>query len=162
MSIIKRLRRGFEKLQAILLAGIGIALGLIMVVVLLQTFTRVAIFYSLPWSEELSRYLFVFIIMVGLNIAIKENILIRIDLIDYIAKGMPKKILEIIRLLIALFLCLLISISSTDLFQVGMIQKSPAMRIPMVIMYSIVFIGFLIAFMTIVFQIIDFWEEGIK
>ena len=56
----KKVERAFSKVQNLLLGLIGIALTIMMSVIMLQTLTRYVIFYSLPWSEELSRYLFVF------------------------------------------------------------------------------------------------------
>lgn len=152
----RKIKNSFEMLQNYILTIVATALILIMMVVLLQTFTRFVIFHSLPWSEELSRYLFVFVLMFGLNLAIKENMLIRIDAIDYlIGDGKLKYVLEIIRILVGLVASCVIVYGATFLFKVGMIQKSPAMQLPMIIMYSIVFCGYLLSSISLVFKLID-------
>lgn len=151
----QKIKGVFEKIQGFVLALIGIALGLIMCIVLLQTFTRYILFYSLPWSEELSRYIFVFLMMFGLNVAIKEDMLIRIDLIDYAIKGRASGIFYLLRNLAGLAVCIIIAYSSTSLFKVGMIQKSPAMLIPMVYIYAFVCGGFIVSAIAMVFKVID-------
>jgi TRAP-type C4-dicarboxylate transport system permease small subunit len=152
----EKIKKGFAFLQHLTLVATGIALVLIMAVVLLQTFTRFVIFHSLPWSEELSRYLFVFIIMIGLNVAIRDDMLIRIDAIDYLLKNRNGKlILTILRLCVGLVVSVIVMWSSTSLFRIGMIQKSPAMRIPMITMYGVVFSGYFLAVIAQLFKLID-------
>ena len=56
-----------------MLGLITTALIVMMVVIVVQVFTRYVIFYSLPWSEELSRYLFVFIVVCGINVAVSRE-----------------------------------------------------------------------------------------
>lgn len=150
-----KLEKAFAKIQDIVYVIIGIALVLMVLIILAQTFTRYVIFYSLSWSEELSRYLFVLIIMFGLSIAIRDDMLISIDLIDYVLPAKLQKYLRVLRQIVALVLSIVIVFSCQQLFPVGMIQKSPAMRIPMIIMYSVIFAGYLLSAMSLVFKIAD-------
>lgn len=140
----------FEKLfayfQKLVLAIITVALMVMMVVIIVQVFTRYVIFYSLPWSEELSRYLFVFIVLNGINIAVSQEKLIKIDAIQNSIKSLRGRIgLDIMHAAVGILACVLIAVYCTDLFQVGRVQKSPAMRIPMIIMYYVVFIGYVLS-----------------
>ena len=154
-NVFRTIERIFKRIQGVFLALTGAALGMIMCIVLLQTFTRFVIFHSLPWSEEMSRYLFVFILMIGINVAIRDDMLIRIDLIDYAANDAWRKILAITRNLIGLTAAVIIAFNATGLFRVGMIQKSPAMQIPMIIMYCLIFVGFVLASAAMFFQLTD-------
>lgn len=151
--MFKRMEREFEKVQNVLLALIAIALGLMMVIIFLQTATRYVIFYSLTWSEELSRYLFVFLIMIGLTLAIKNDELISIDIIDRILPAKAEAVLDTLRKIIALFLSGFIAILCTKMFKLGMIQKSPAMGIPMIVMYGTVFLGYLFSMLTLILKV---------
>lgn len=145
----------FNKALDVVLGIIAAALCLMMVVVFLQTFTRFVIFHSLPWSEELSRYLFVTILLLGLSVAIRDDMLISIDLIDTIVKGRGQAVLRVIRPLAGLLVCIMIVANAMPLLKVGMIQKSPAMLIPMVIMYGVVFVGYILAGISTLFKVID-------
>ena len=151
----KDIKRAFGKVQKVLLVLIGIAIAVMMSVIMLQTLTRYVIFYSLPWSEELSRYLFVFVIMIGLSIAIKEDMLISIDLIDRVFPGKCGKWLDAVRKTMALLVSIVIVIFCSRMFTIGKIQKSPAMGIPMITMYGIIFVSYILAALSLVFKIID-------
>ena len=83
----------FKKVQKINKAIIGAVLLLMIGVVFLQTFCRFVIFKSLTWSEELSRYLFVALIVLGINLAATDHLFVRIELIDgYFSGSRPLRI----------------------------------------------------------------------
>lgn len=146
----------FAAFQKVLLCTITLALITMMVVIFVQVFTRYVIFYSLPWSEELSRYLFVFIILIGINIAVSQEILIKIDALQNLFKSLRIRIaFDIFHSAIGIVACILIASYASDLFPVGMVQKSPAMRIPMIIMYGIVFGGYVLSTIALVLKLIE-------
>lgn len=151
--MFKRMEHAFEKVQNGLLALIAVALGLMMAIIFLQTVTRYVVFYSLTWSEELSRYLFVFLIMIGLTIAIKNDELISIDIVDRILPAKAEAVLDTVRKIIALLLSGFIAILCTKMFKLGLIQKSPAMGMPMIVMYGTVFLGYLFSTLTLILKV---------
>lgn len=154
--MFEKIETGFKKVQNVLLAILAIALAAMAIVIMVQTLTRYVIFYSLPWSEELSRYLFIFIVMIGLNLAITDNMLINIDLLDRALEGKPfGKIIELVRLIIAFAVSVIIAYNCQKLFFIGSIQRSPAMEIPMIIMYGIIFAGYIFAAIALIFKIIE-------
>ena len=152
-----KIRSGFDRFMKFINSLTGAALLIIMCVVLIQVFCRFVIFHSLPWTEEVSRYMMVFMVLLGLCVAVNENMLIKIDAIDSLIHS--KRVLnvaELIRTLAGLVCAVIITVSSTKLFQIGLIQKSPAMQIPMIIMYIVVFVSYLLASVSLVFKILDY------
>lgn len=146
----------FGLFQKVLLGCLTIALMVMMCVIIVQVFTRYVIFYSLPWSEELSRYLFVFIIVCGVNVAVSREILIKIDAIQNSFKTVRGRLgLDIFHAAVGILACVLIALYATDLFPVGRVQKSPAMRIPMIIMYGIVCFGYSISAISLLLKMIE-------
>ena len=139
-----------------MLGLITLALIAMMVVIVVQVFTRYVIFYSLPWSEELSRYLFVFIVVCGINIAVSREKLIKIDAVQNSIKSLRGRLaFDIMHASVGLLACILIAIYCTDLFPVGRVQKSPAMRIPMIIMYVTVFSGYVISSIALALKLVE-------
>ena len=154
--------KAFEKIQELIKILIGFVLILIICIILLQTFTRYVIFYSLPWSEELSRYLFTFLIMIGFNIGISENMTVRIDLIDGFLKGKVKTVIEFFRQIIALVVSCFFVYSTFDMIKIGAFQKSPAMRIPMQFIYIMMAIGFALAVISIITVLIKMCKKTME
>ena len=160
---MKAVLKGFEKLQKVINGILAFLLALMMCVVLLQTFTRYVVFHSIPWSEELSRFLFVGLIVIGMNIGISRNMLVRIDLLDgYLSQGM-KRAAELVRLLIGFLMNVVFAYSCLDMIKIGRLQKSPSMQIPMSYMYMIVMAGFILASLAVLLKIAEeimSWREG--
>ena len=139
MNVILRYHRKF---QEVVNNTIAFALAVLLAVILLQTFTRYVIFYSLPWSEELSRYLYVLLILLGINIGVSTDGFVRIDLIDYFVSDAVKKVLGVVRDVVTLFVSGVFLYSTLGMIRVGAFQKSPAMQIRMRYIYMVLFAGF--------------------
>lgn len=128
-------------------------------VVFLQTFCRFVIFRSLPWSEELSRYLFVTVIVLGVNLAITNHLFVRIEIIDGYLKGQAAVVMNVIRKMIMLFVNLILVYSSYKLIIIGGYQTSPAMRLPMSLLYGVILIGFIL---NVLASIVDLYETYVR
>ncbi len=131
---------------------IALCMIVMMTVIFVQTLSRYVIFYSLPWSEELSRYLYVTLTLLGLNLAVTSKQLVRIDIIDNYVKG---PWLNIIRQLLALIITVFFFVSSFGMVDVSQYQTSPAMGLSMQIMYTIVSAGFLLSALACAFELYD-------
>jgi len=150
---VNKVANAFKRLQdIILLISATMLLGLVAVIIL-QTFTRYIIFHSLPWSEELSRFLFILVIVLSFNIAISKEVLVNINIIDNYLSPRALKIMEIFRLLVGLFFETALLISSFDLIKLGAIQTSPAMLLPMSWMYFAVSLGFALGVIAVLLKI---------
>ena len=146
---MEKAKQVFSRLQSAVNALTAVILVAIMVIILVQTFTRYVIFYSIPWSEEASRYLFVAMILLGINMGISQNLMVRIDIIDNFLPSGVKKAFEIGRQAIsAVFFY-----STFGMLRIGGYQLSPAMRIPMNVMYGILCLGFGLAVISVIFKL---------
>ncbi|ALC82681.1 MULTISPECIES: TRAP transporter small permease [Bacillus] len=129
-----------KKLEEILLVA---ALAFIVILVSLQVLTRYVLDVSLGWSEELSRYILIWIAWIGTSYAVRVNSHIRVELIK---KIIPKHLLKwfecfvlFIWFLFAFFLAYQGTILIMKMKMTG--QLSPSIEIPMWILYLIVPIG---------------------
>ena len=82
--------------------------------------------------------------------------LVRIEIIDSYLKGKAKYIVSLIRKGIAIYVSAIFMYSGFGLIKIGAYQLSPAMGIPMSIIYGIIFVGFVLNFVSL---IVDAWEE---
>mgnify|MGYP004598551153 FL=1 len=153
---MEKFAAGFKKVQRANKVILGAGLLMMIGVVFLQTFCRFVIFKSLTWSEELSRYLFVAVIALGITLASTDHLFVKIEIIDGYLKGKAKYIVDMIRKGIAIFVSVIFMYSGFKLIEIGGYQISPAMGIPMSILYGIVFVGFVMNFLALV---VDTWEE---
>lgn len=81
----------FNKIQDAVNAITGILLVIMVFIVFIQVIMRYILGHSLSWSEELTRYMFVWLIYLGVNLGIKGDMQIKIDVLDLALKGSAGK-----------------------------------------------------------------------
>lgn len=156
---MQKLKRVFTAIRKVNIFIVSLALLAMVGVVFLQTFCRFVIFRSLSWSEELSRYLFVAVIVLGVNLAITDHLFVRIEIIDNYIKGRGAVVMNLIRRFIALFVNIIFVYSSFQLIKIGGYQTSPAMRIPMSLLYCVILIGFVL---NVLAALMDLYETYVR
>ncbi len=133
-----------------------ITLLLMSVFIGLQVFMRYVMQASLSWSEEISRYLFIFLINIGISYGVKQDRHVAISLFINIFSEKVKKYLLIVSDLLFLIFSIVIVVHGMQV--VDMInrfgQKSPAVGIPMWVVYIGTPLGFSLVSLRLVQRII--------
>ncbi len=98
---------------------------------LLQVFTRYVINTSIPWTDELARYAFVWSSMLGACLVHRKRGHVMIDAIlsRFSAKG--QSILAVTIDLLSLSILLLLTVQGVKLLSIGSMQTTPALGIKM-------------------------------
>lgn len=142
MKIIKWLNKYLEEVILVCL------LACMMMIMGIQIFFRYVLNNSLTWSEELTRYLFIWSAFVSISFCLKKDISIKIDLVAGVFSKKGKKVLTVISDLLVIVFCIIMTYYSYKylLRSIAMGQTSPACGIPMYIVQSAPFVGFILAF----------------
>ena len=121
----------------------AVMLAVMSVVVFLQVIFRFVIKASLPWSEELSRYLLVYITYFGCAYGIKTGAHLGVEAFVLILPKTVQKAINVLVQIGGLVVCVLILKFGADIVfsQMQSGQLSPAMRLPMWTIYSAIPIG---------------------
>lgn len=138
------------------------------VVIFWQVVCRYVLHGSLPWSEELSRYLLVWTAFLGGAYGVRLGAHIGVEAFTLLLPKKAQAVLHIFVMICSVILCAIIlrygiSIVGT---QLAKHQLSPAMRIPMGYMYAAIPIGmafFIIRYIQDIIQAVkDFKNVGKK
>ena len=113
------------------------------IIIFLQVVCRFILKSSLPWSEELSRYLLVWVSFLGGAYGVRTGAHLGVEAVILL---LPKKVQNIIRIVvdfICIALCSIVLKFGIDIVatQLKRMQYSPAMRIPMAYVYMAIPIG---------------------
>ena len=130
-----------------------VILGLAMTVtILIQIFFRFVVYRPVPWSEELARYLMIWMGMLGSVIALRKGRHIGVTfLVDKLPARAHKFIVNLVRLIIIGFMAI-IGWEGVGLAIFNATQLSAAMEIPMTIPYLAIPVG-------ATMMIVDFTDE---
>lgn len=109
-----------------------------MSIIFAQVIARYGFHHSLTWSEEVGRYIFVWISFLGMAAAFKSGAHVALDLMLKHLQGVSRKTLELVNGTLIVVLSSAIFYSGLKLFFLGMRQKSPALKLPMHWVYVVV------------------------
>ncbi len=146
MKLLKLLNEKLEMYICITLMSI------IAIVLFIQVFMRYVVQASLSWSEELARYLFVWLVYIGISYGAKVMRHIKIDAGLYFFPRAWRRYVVILGDTVFLIFSLVVVYFAWGLvvrqYTIG--QLSPAMLIPMWIVYAAPCVGF---FLTAIRQV---------
>jgi TRAP-type C4-dicarboxylate transport system permease small subunit len=108
-----------------------LALLAIVAVVILQVFSRFLLPSSPIWTEELSRYLFIYLIVMGSGLVISKNQHVRLELFQSALNATWTKVYQLFCHLLAGGFSIYILPYAYKYAQVGRWQTSPALEVPM-------------------------------
>ncbi|WMI81284.1 TRAP transporter small permease [Anaerotignum sp. MB30-C6] len=119
---------------------------LMSIIIFIQVIMRYAFQNSLVWSEELARYMFVWLVYFAVSYTARREKHIRIDAAINIYPKKLRPFIELLSEIIVLAFSLFIAITAITVFQkiTWSGQLSPAMRIPMQFVYAAPLVGFVL------------------
>lgn len=127
-----------------------------MAIVILLIFVNVVCRYithnSIPWCEEATRYMFVAVIFLTLNTMVAQGSALRVDIVDNYVKGKGKVFLSVIQTVLTVVALGVFTYSGVMLMQAGKTSISPAMHIPMYLIYALMPLGYFLALVEVVHQ----------
>lgn len=126
-----------KHLEEVLLA---ILLSVMTLMIFMQIVFRV-FGWPLSWTEELGRYMFIWMIYLGAASAIRKRKHISVELLDLFLKDHGKFVLNIISNVIFMIFAAILTYYSIPVVQRVAAQLSPAVRLSMAIPYSSVLVG---------------------
>ncbi len=128
-----------DKVEKVILKLMGWFLSILIFIMAMDIFAAVIVRYvlhtALNFSEELGRYLFVWIVFIGMARCVAEDKHVALDLLPYALKGNAGRMLKTVIDLLCMFFFFSVTRAGIALCEVGARQKSATMRIPMNYIY---------------------------
>lgn len=120
--------------------GALLSITAMIIVVVIQVFSRFALPRTPPWTEEATRILFIYMVSFAGGLAVRDKAFVNVDtLITYL----PFKARQILQILIDMMIVLFMGIivyHATFFVKIGAMQRSSSLLIPM----SYIFVGTLV------------------
>ncbi|MDY7224709.1 TRAP transporter small permease [Halalkalibacterium halodurans] len=150
MKVVRWLDHHFEEMFLLVFSSVMV------VVIALQVFMRYVIGSSLPWSEELARYCFIWLVYLGISYGVKKQRHIKVDVVLLFLKDKGQIMVNIFaNLLFLVFAFYVIFYGGrivSQLLQWG--QSSPALHVPMGWVYAATPIGMGLTAIRIIQQLV--------
>lgn len=137
----------FDKLEKGIMVALSIMFAVMVAAIFLQVIMRYVFNDANAWSEELARYTFVWLTLLGSSVAVRKCTHMRVD---YFINMMPKKLVTLLNIITnaALIVFFLVIIKyGFDLVVITFKQKSAGLGIPMAFPYLALPVGSILMLM---------------
>jgi TRAP-type C4-dicarboxylate transport system permease small subunit len=131
---------------------LAVMLGVMSILVIAQVISRFVIQFPIIWSEELSRYLMVYIVFAGASLAIRHNQLISIEILPESLSEKKREILIIFVMILSIVFFGILFFQGLSMIGHVKDQMSAGLGISMSYAYAAIPIGsFLLALNSLAF-----------
>lgn len=134
--MIQRLRALNRVLIALETCAVGVLVIAVCDVVLLQVLMRYLFSYPNPWSEEVSRFCFIWMSMLGASLAVAHRSHFRFDQVTERLAPRAKKAVETFAGAVVLLFALLLIGTGIALMDLTIGERSAALNLPVALVYA--------------------------
>ena len=142
-SFIKNINRATSAVTMLFLV-------VMVVIIFIQIISRAVIGSSFTWTEELARFLMIWVIFLGAGMAFQYAAHISVESLVERLPVKGKKIAQIFIALCSIALFLVLLVKGLEITDKMMVQKSPALRLPMGYVYSVIPISAVLQILNII------------
>lgn len=128
-----------QKTRSVLYGFSCIAMMVMLVTIFAQVVTRYGFSYTPEWSEELARYLFVYVVFLGSALIMGESGHLAVEFLPNHYKGTAfGKFLALLALLCGYLFVLILLVQGAKMTEVMTFQESPGLGISMSYIYAVI------------------------
>ena len=110
--------------------------------VMAQVIGRYFFNYSIAWSEETATFAQVWLTLLGAGVAMRYNQHVGVDFLIQKAQIAVQRLFNGAAFLLGVWFLGVVIVGSLSMFSIGLMVKSPALRLPMAIPYAALPVGF--------------------
>ncbi|RSK55158.1 TRAP transporter small permease [Bacillus canaveralius] len=144
-----------DKVNSGILTILSVIFGLLGLLTLYQVFARYILKAPLVWSEEVIRYLMIWIVMLGTAIVLRKGLLISVETVLHMVPIKVKKALEIIIILVNIVFLFILIRYGFSIMEVLNSQKAGALDIPVAWTYAAVPVGAVLAIINCIVVLLE-------
>lgn len=157
--------RLMDHVNVLLTRMCGVALGLMVLSVFIGVlarfvFTHVGYRLSVPWTEEVSRYLMIWTVFLGGAVAARHGKLIGVE---FVVQGLPPhlgRMVKYIALVLSMVFYVLLCIVGWQWMQFGASTNSPVLELPMYVINPAMAVGGVVMGLNTIALLFDARHQG--
>jgi len=155
-----------DKFNKVLEYLAAIALVVMTLVVFLQVIVRFGLTalgwdLSVPWTEELARYLMIWSIFIGGAIATRKGKLIAVEALIVALPTLPGKLIKLLSHIVSLVFYAIIFTIGLEWAKFGLSETAPVMKFPMIYVYSALVVSAAIMILNTISFLMEIFIKGI-
>jgi TRAP-type C4-dicarboxylate transport system permease small subunit len=135
------------------------AFGVMISVTFAQVLCRYVLRSPLPWSEELARYCFVWIVFLGATLGLERGVHIGVDILTILLPPWAQQWLTRVTQILILIFTLVIIAASIPVLDANRLQFSPALDIQMAKVYLAIPLGMAVMAILLLGKLVEGFQQ---
>ncbi len=135
---MKRVNDVLQKTAKLLETVMIVALSVMVVVMFMQVVLRYVFATGFAWTEELSRFMMIYMIFIGAAVLASQDGHISVTILDDLLKGVSRKVIKGVQYALTLAYCIVMGNLGLSTLAIVAKQKTPNMQITMDWVYAII------------------------
>ena len=135
------MKKALAIMEKIFAAAVIAGIGLMLIIIFLQVISRYFFGYTASYSEELSRYLFVWVVFLSLPVVSRQGGHMAVGLLTEKFTGKKLRLVQIIAGVCSIAFLAIMCYQGVRMYFLASWQTSPAMEIPMSYVYISIPLG---------------------
>jgi len=151
LKVIQSVMVVLEKVLAILVA-------IMVLLVFANVLTRYVFHVSIAWSEEIARFIFVFVVAIGSVVALARDEHLSVEFFTYLNSPKLTRIFKSISLFFVAIALGLLVFGGTQLVQLGMGHPAPVTGIPLGLVTLVVVVSMAVMLIIVMYKLFEFFK----
>lgn len=128
----------FQKASSFLENLLAILVAVMVILVFANVLTRYIFHVSIAWSEEIARFMFIFVVALGAILALAKDEHLNIELYSYFKSPLIARIFKALSMLFVIIALGIYVSGGAQLVRLGMSHPAPVTGIPLGLVYLVV------------------------
>ena len=127
---------------------IAVVFGFVSLLTVYQVFARYVLKSPLIWSEELVRYLMIWMVFLGGAVALRKGLLISVEIVQHLVPRPVRKAMEVLTVAVNMAMLAVLIVYGFGIMDNLAGQRTGAMDIPVAWTYAAIPVGSILAFLN--------------
>jgi len=161
---MRNVAKALDRLNQWVFNMIAVIFGVVSLLTLYQVFARYVLKDPLVWSEEVIRYFIIWIVFLGMAVAVRKGLLISVEIVQHNVPRKVRKFMGLLTVLVNMFFLLILIVYGFGIMDNLAGQTTGSIEIPVSWTYAAIPVGSVIAFLNCVVVMIELFlvKEGDK
>lgn len=147
--------KAIQSAMAVLEKILAVLVAVMVLLVFANVLTRYVFHVSIAWSEEIARFLFVFVVAIGSVVALARDEHLNIQFYEYLnSPALTRLFKSVSMVFVAISLGILI-FGGTQLVQIGMGHPAPVTGIPLGLVTLVVVLSMASMLVIVIYKLFD-------
>jgi len=150
--------KAIQSVMVVLEKVLAVLVAIMVLLVFANVLTRYVFHISIAWSEEIARFIFVFVVAIGSVVALARDEHLSVEFFTYLNSPKLTRIFKSVSLIFVAIALGVLVFGGTQLVQLGMGHPAPVTGIPLGYVTMVVVVSMAAMLLIVIYKLFEFFK----